>query len=139
MKMVLVVDDEEHIRNSLREFLDKYQIVDVASREEMEEAVKSQQFDYAIIDLKLDNSSEYGGIEVFKLMKQTQPTVHCIILSAYPLEGEVEKQFDELLKSELNSAMILEEARENYISKGGEKNYILAVIDKLNELRERAS
>lgn len=135
METILIVDDETHMRNNLREFLEDYEIIDVDSREKMEEIIKTRRFNYAIIDLKLDNSSEYGGIEVFRLMKQTQPTVRCIILSAYPLEGEVERQFNELLKNEPNSDMILREARENYISKGGERNYILAVIDKLEEMR----
>jgi CheY-like chemotaxis protein len=135
MEAILIVDDEAHIRNNLREFLEDYEITDVDSREKVEEVIKTRHFDYAIIDLKLDNSSEYGGVEVFRLMKQTQPTVHCIILSAYPLEGEVERQFNESLKNEPNSDMILKEARENYISKGGERNYILAVVDKLNELK----
>jgi len=135
MEAILIVDDEAHIRNNLREFLEDYEITDVDSREKVEEVIKTRHFDYAIIDLKLDNSSEYGGVEVFRLMKQTQPTVHCIILSAYPLEGEVERQFNESLKNEPNSDMILREAKENYISKGGERNYILAVIDKLDELK----
>jgi len=135
MEAILIVDDEAHIRNNLREFLEDYEITDVDSREKVEEVIKTRHFDYAIIDLKLDNSSEYGGVEVFRVMKQTQPTVHCIILSAYPLEGEVERQFNESLKNEPNSDMILKEARENYISKGGERNYILAVVDKLNELK----
>jgi len=135
MEAILIVDDEAHIRNNLREFLEDYEITDVDSREKVEEVIKTRHFDYAIIDLKLDNSSEYGGVEVFRLMKQAQPTVHCIILSAYPLEGEVERQFNESLKNEPNSDMILREAKENYISKGGERNYILAVIDKLDELK----
>jgi len=38
------------------------------------------------------------------------------------------------LKEETESKKLLKEARNNYISKGGEKNYILAVLEKLKSL-----
>lgn len=134
MKKVLIVDDEAHIRESLKEFLENYLIVDVASQEEARIAIQEHHIDCAIIDLKLDNTSENGGIEVFKLIKTTQPSIHCIILSAYPLEGDVEKEIDDSMRNEGNFEALQKEARCNYISKGGDKNYILAVMEKLRIL-----
>lgn len=151
-KTVLIVDDEQHIRDNLKEFLeDDYAVFLAASFEEAKKIIGelSGKLDYAITDLKLDNSSEYGGIAVFNLIKQQTPKTHCIVLSAYPFEGdygdkdaksrksEVESQFEESLKDYPNKDEMLEEVKNNYISKGGEKNYIKAIMAKLLDLEER--
>jgi CheY-like chemotaxis protein len=152
-KTVLIVDDEQHIRDNLKEFLeDDYDVFLAASFEEAKKIIGdlSGKLDYAITDLKLDNSSEYSGIAVFKWIKQQTPKTHCIVLSAYPLlegdygdkdakskKSEVESQFEESLKDYPNKDEMLEEVKKNYISKGGEKNYIKAIMEKLLDLEER--
>ncbi len=133
---ILIVDDEEHIRRQLGEFLEsKYSVHTASTMEEAKKVILHEPLQYAIIDLKLDNPSEYAGVKVFLFLKQTQPGAKFIILSAYPFEGEVEEEFDAQLKNEPEAEKMLYEVKNNYISKGGEKNYILAVLSKLERLK----
>lgn len=134
-KAVLIIDDEEHIRKYLKEYLESnYTVYSVPTIEKAKVLIEKQKLDYAIIDLKLDNTSEYGGIQVFQFLKRRQPDVKVIILSAYYFDEDVEEEFKRHLKEETESTKLLKEARKNYISKGGEKNYILAVLEKLKSL-----
>jgi len=126
-KSVLIVDDEEHIRNHLGEFLeeDGYMVYTASTIENAKQEIQNKELHYAIIDLKLDNPSEYGGIEVYKCVKENKPDVIPIILSAY---------FNEHVKEELKKEE--KDIEPHYIFKGGEQNYILAVLDKLEELEK---
>jgi len=134
-KAVLIIDDEEHIRNHLAAFLKKdYIIYTASSIEEGKKEINNKRLDYAIIDLKLDDISEYGGIKLFRFLKQNKPEVKTIILSAYYLTEEVEEEFKNQLNEEADLEKLFNEAKNNYISKGGEKNYILAVLEKLKTL-----
>lgn len=138
MPTILIVDDEKHIPKDLSVFLIKggYTPYPAYSVEEAKKLIDEQpQLDYAIIDLKLDNQSDFGGIEVFRQAKQRHPNAKIIMLSANPfLEERVLKEFGEQLKNEPNLPRILEEVKNCYIHKGGERNYILVVLEKLKEL-----
>jgi len=138
MPTVLIVDDEKHIPRDLSVFLVKggYTPYPAHSVEEAKKVIDDQpRLDYAIIDLKLDNQSDFGGIEVFRQVKQRHPQVKIIMLSANPfLEERVLKEFEEQLKDEPDIHSILDEVRSHYIHKGGERNYILVVLEKLKEL-----
>ena len=85
MPTVLIVDDEKHIPRDLSVFLVKggYTPYPAHSVEEAKKVIDDQpQLDYAIIDLKLDNQSDFGGIEVFRQVKQRHPQAKIIMLSA---------------------------------------------------------
>ena len=129
-KSVLIVDDEEHIRKKLGNFLKKKSYV-VHTASTVEEAkrkiLEEANLNYVTIDLKLGTSPEdYNGIQVYKFVRQNRPDIVPLILSAYLLNKEMEEE----LKEHLTEG---ESIREYYISKGGETNYLLAVLDKLIE------
>ena len=138
MSTVLIVDDEEHIREDLKKHLKKrkYQVYTASTVEDANKIILSEELDYALIDLTLDFTSEYGGIKVFTFVKEKQPKVKPFILSAYPFI-DVKEELKKELKEEEESERILQEIEEDYISKGGKKNYIEAVLEKLEELGQK--
>lgn len=120
-KVVLLLDDEASIRRDLGSRLERAGF-GVHKAEKIEEAKKiilSERIDYAVIDLKVDYKSEYGGIEVLKFAKRHQPRVKTVILSAYrKLEEDIYKEVAEQIDA--------------YVSKNGKANYIVAVTEILN-------
>lgn len=136
---VLIIDDEAHIRKNLQEFLcyEGYNVDTASTIDEAQMKLKDIIPDYAFIDLKLDTSSEYGGIKLFQFIKDMGILTQPLILSAYPFEGDVKEEFRKAFGSNSNIDELLKEVEENYISKGGEQNFILAVIDKLNQLTNK--
>lgn len=127
---VLIVDDEEHIRKKLGAALEAKgcDISDASSVGDARKLLSDSKFDYAIIDMKLDVTSEYGGIEIFRLAKQS--AVNSIILSAYSFE-EVTEQLKRQSSSNREAEKTLREIESNYIDKASEINYIEAVINRL--------
>ena len=137
MSTVLVVDDEEHIRKDLdkRLGMSNYIVHTASIIEEARKIIMCEPLDYAIIDLKLDFTSEVGGINVFNFVKRNQPKVKTIVLSGYPFE-EVKGHLKKELKEEQELEKILKEIEMDYISKG-DKNYIRMVLKKLEELNQK--
>jgi CheY-like chemotaxis protein len=137
LKKVLVVDDEKVIRDALEIFLRKeeYGVYPASTAEEARKFILSEKLDYVIINLKLDYTSEFGGIKVVNFAKRNQPKLKAIILSGYPFE-KVKAQIKKELEEEIDPGKILKEIEEDYIYKGGEQNYIDAVLDKLTQLEQ---
>lgn len=79
---ILVVDDEEHIRTSLKELLtrDGYEVYVAESGETALKLIDAHQFDLALIDLKLGG---IGGIEVLTTLRQKSPYTVAIVLTAH--------------------------------------------------------
>lgn len=145
-KTILVVDDEKHIRDDLTAYFNRRKLFFTWTASTLNDALhtvktEGRNFDYAVIDLKLDSPSEYGGMQVFLAIKQHHPNVTPIVLSAYPFAGEVESEFRRIFRQEIQDEVqceaLLREVQDNYISKGGEKNYMLAILEKLEELEEK--
>ena len=87
---ILVVDDEENIRTSLKEILarDGYHVVTAESGEAALTLLSAHEFDLALIDLKLTG---IGGIEVLAALRQQSPSTVAIVLTAHAsLETAVE-------------------------------------------------
>lgn len=125
---VLIVDDEKHILKDLGDALkDASCIVTTASRtDEAQLLISKTSFDYVVIDLNLDVTAGYGGIEVHRFSKLQN--IDTIILSGYLLE-----QVEEELKSSAtvdDADKLLREISGNYVYKGG-ANYIEEVLRKL--------
>lgn len=131
---ILLVDDEPHIREDLGKRLKgkKYAVYTASDVEEARKIILTEDFDFAIIDLKLDFTSEYGGIKVFNFTKRNHPKTKAIVLSGYPFE-EAKNQIKKELKGEHAPEKILKEIEQDYIYKGGDQNYILAVLNKLEK------
>jgi DNA-binding NtrC family response regulator len=84
-KTILVIDDEKTIRWSLGEALrDDYEVIDADSGRKGLELFREKSSDLVLVDLKLPDKS---GIEVLKKIKEHDPKVPAIMMTAY---GEVE-------------------------------------------------
>ncbi|MDY6851789.1 MAG: PAS domain S-box protein, partial [Thermodesulfobacteriota bacterium] len=81
---VLVVDDEEGIRFSLRKFLEDDGFnVDVASSFDVAEAAFSDKnYEVAVIDRIL--SGGHNGVDLVRFIHEHQPDCQTILISAYP-------------------------------------------------------
>jgi DNA-binding response OmpR family regulator len=79
---ILIVDDEAGIRFFLEETLkrDGHRVVAVESGEAALEAMATQEFDLALIDLKLPG---IGGLDVLAHLRQQSPDTAAIMLTAY--------------------------------------------------------
>jgi len=79
---ILIIDDEESIRNSLSYFFEKkgYIVESVSSGSEAIEKIKKNKFDAALIDIILP---DYDGIDLLKIFKKQFPNLICIIITAY--------------------------------------------------------
>ena len=121
-KSMLLVDDQKNIRLDLKCWLERsnYFVYPAASYEEAECIIKSCKLHFAIIDLKLDYKSDYGGIEIVHIVKKYRPYAKIIILSAYSFSNDIQSQ--------------VEGKYDAFVSKGGPDNYIAAVRKKLKEL-----
>lgn len=87
---ILVVDDEANIRASLQEILtrDGHHVVAAESGEDAVALLDAQEFDLALIDLKLTG---IGGIEVLTALRRRSPRTVAIVLTAHAsLETAVE-------------------------------------------------
>ncbi len=87
---ILVVDDEPGIRFALRETLgrDGHKVVAVGSGEAALDLLARQEFDLALLDLKLP---DIGGIELLSILRERWPDTVAIVLTAYAsLETAVE-------------------------------------------------
>ncbi len=79
---ILVVDDEEIMRSSLSDWLkeDGYDVVAVEDGYKAIERVKEEEWDLAVVDLKMPR---IDGIEVLKKINKINPKLPVIIITAY--------------------------------------------------------
>lgn len=123
--VILLLDDNLQIRRDLGGRLDRkgYAVHTASTIEEAKKLIMSERIDFAIIDLKLDFRSEYGGLDVVTHLKRHQPMAKAIVLSGYLRE---DVQLDS------------EEAREidEFVSKRGDDNYISAVFKALSRMEK---
>lgn len=90
---VLVVDDEESIREALREFLTGeggYDVILAENGFKALEAFKAQTIDLVFMDVKMPGMD---GIEVFRQMRLLRPEVKVVIITGVPDE----ETFDRVL------------------------------------------
>lgn len=160
MKKVLVVDDEEQPRKFFKKYLEnkeflkvkgyenaEYNVSVASTKAEAEDKIKKEPFDFILVDLRLDDPSEFGGIDVFLFARREQPNAKAIIVSAYPFvdperdekdaANQVREEFTKKLKNEPNSENSLKEIElKYYISKTSECNILFTILDKLRELSQ---
>jgi CheY-like chemotaxis protein len=137
MKTILLVDDEPHILKYLGEFLEeKLIVIKVGTVKDASYVFETQHLDYIIVDLKLHDGGDFGGIDLILYAIRHKPKARTIILSGYLFEQAREEILRRILKEGIlkkdEYEPILEELERNFISKGG-PNYIRAVLNKLGE------
>jgi DNA-binding NtrC family response regulator len=77
---ILIVDDEEIIRDLLAEILEDYSVSLARDGREAIEKLKEQRFDLVITDLRMPNVS---GEEVVKFARESHSGQRVIVISAY--------------------------------------------------------
>lgn len=124
-KVVLLVDDGPQIRRDLGMRLNKngYVVHKTDSIEEARKLILSETIDYGIIDLKLDFRSDYGGIEVVRALKRHQPESKTLVLSGWG-------------RNEMDLANDVASDIDFFVSKKGDRNYILEVLDALRSMEK---
>ncbi len=90
MKTILVVDDDSAVRESLKQTLEyhRYKVVAVSDGQSALAKQKEGKFDLVMLDIKMPGMD---GITVFQKMKETQPGIPVVMISAHgSIEAAVE-------------------------------------------------
>jgi len=80
-RRILVVDDEEQIRDVLRRKLEQcgYHVAEAANGQEAIDRLQEDQYDLVLADILMP---EKDGLEVIMFLQREQPLVKCIAISA---------------------------------------------------------
>ncbi len=87
-KTILVVDDEEIIRNLFSRLFKKYRVFTAESGEEALNIIKDKSSDLVLLDLRM---SGIDGQKTLRIIKSIAPHIPVIIISAY-ISLKVEKE-----------------------------------------------
>jgi len=89
-KRILVVEDEDVMRESVRDWLieDGYEVECVETGEEALERIKEEEFGVIVLDLRLPG---IDGLEVYEQAKDFRPETQGIMITAYPSKETREK------------------------------------------------
>ena len=83
---VLVIDDEPSVLESLKMILEikKYNVSTAQNLEEAVAAAQKGHFDIVFIDLRFDGRDI--GLDILKKLKEIDPKIPCVIVTAYASE-----------------------------------------------------
>ncbi|MFO7152942.1 MAG: LytTR family DNA-binding domain-containing protein, partial [Bacillota bacterium] len=88
MVNVLILADEDHIRESLKELVSTNPLVskifDVSSTSEAVNIAEKRSFDIALIYIELDAEEGLNGIYIAKIMQKLNPKTYIVFLLGYP-------------------------------------------------------
>ena len=90
---LLVVDDEESICFSMREYFSQHGFkVDTAREmEEAEGLIKATEYEVVIQDLRLGRARHPDGLEIIRLVHKRNPDTRIVVLTSYGTD-DVEKE-----------------------------------------------
>ena len=82
---VLIVDDEPTILLGLSHVLRRTgaRVTPCLGRDEAEEAIQSQVFDLALLDVRLSGSETRAGLDLLTRLKERSPRTQVIVMTAY--------------------------------------------------------
>jgi len=135
---ILIVDDVGKplvdVQNFFKEGHQRYDVIIASSVEEAKQQIKEQQPDYAVIDLNLDVKG-YEGIEIIEFIFYQYPNIQTIILSGFPLQGDVEKRLN---KDFSGFPEELNKLKEHYVYKGTQHSggYLVVLLETLEQLEK---
>ncbi len=94
LKKILVVDDDDELRNMLQEVLSSldYFPIGVEDGEQALKQLKIQDFDLVISDIRMPNMD---GMTLLKNIKQTSPELPVVIITAFPTSCPSQKAMQE--------------------------------------------
>jgi ActR/RegA family two-component response regulator len=92
-KSVLIVDDDDSIRASLVSLLrsDVVETQTASTMEEAESLLKTEQFDLAIVDLRLGGSGGAEGLELITIIKARTPETQVVLFTGHG-SPEIERE-----------------------------------------------
>lgn len=85
MKRILIVDDQELYLNSLAYALRKYYEVGIAKNQQEALIKLKEDFDIALIDIRLDENEEENidGLKILEWARRNKPNLTIFMMSAY--------------------------------------------------------
>lgn len=85
MPRMLIVDDEESICFSMSEYfgLHGYKVDTARELDEAEKLIESNQYEVAILDLRLGVAHNADGLEITKVLHEKHPGTRIVVLTAY--------------------------------------------------------
>ena len=92
---ILVVDDEEAVRDTLKDLLNKegYNVLAVGSGEESVAAVEKEDFTAVLMDVRLNGIS---GLEALKKIKELKPKTVVVMITGFSYDDELVTKSNEL-------------------------------------------
>jgi len=104
---LLIIDDNEDLRNDIKTFFDGFGIntVAVGTVEDFKEKLETGEFDFALVDLGLEKNDISKGLELFhQLHAKKHGDLQTFILSGHSTE-ETQDKFKEVFKPEIEAGM----------------------------------
>lgn len=89
---ILIVEDEMVLRETVRKILSEagYLVTAVETGAAALAAARGQEFDVALLDVKLPDTS---GVDVLEHIKQMYPRMEAVVMTAYEVEDAIHKAF----------------------------------------------
>ena len=108
---VLVVDDEENFLTLLKWFLSQrgYDVSTALSADEALDMVQKQNFDIALLDIKLGSGN---GLTLLEQVTARSPRLKVIMMTAYPTVGSLKQAFSRGAMRYLTKPVDLQELTE---------------------------
>lgn len=89
-KRILVVDDEKRIRDNYCRLFSSvgstlFEVVEAKDALEAAEILAREPIDVVLLDLRMPG---VGGEKLFNVIQETNPRIHVIVASVYPIEKQ---------------------------------------------------
>jgi DNA-binding response OmpR family regulator len=135
---ILVVDDDESIRNTMKTILeDEGYVVDLAAsgREAIEKTDKTT-YNIALLDIRLP---DIEGVQLLKLMRATVPRMRKVMVTGYPsMQNAIvalNKNADAYIVKPINVEKLLNVVKEQLQSQDSERQYSEEKVAEFIEAR----
>jgi len=101
---ILIVDDDQRMTRTLADILklSGYEAVEAASGPQALESARTQTFDCVLSDVRMP---DMNGVELHRLLRQAQPGLPVVLMTAYAADELVRQGLDEGIVGALNKPL----------------------------------